>query len=69
MFDHFAQEPTNPTTVAPPPTPQKVIRFDKSYIKSLPGVLKLIQLVSILTHINGIRSIDRAKGASADFSL
>ncbi|OWR49838.1 proteolipid protein 2-like [Danaus plexippus] len=42
MFDHFSQNPPAPSE---PPPPQKVIRFDKSYFKTLPGLLKIAALV------------------------
>ncbi|XP_072936612.1 uncharacterized protein [Epargyreus clarus] len=41
MFDHFANPPPAQTT----PPPQKVLKFDKGYVKTLPGILKLVQLL------------------------
>lgn len=43
MFDHFTQNPV----AAEPPPPQKVLRFDKGYWKTMPGILKIVELVSL----------------------
>lgn len=45
MFDHFAQGPTPSNE---PPPPQKVLRFDKGYIKTMPGILKIVQIVCVI---------------------
>ncbi|CAH0726391.1 unnamed protein product, partial [Brenthis ino] len=42
MFDHFAQGPTPSNE---PPPPRKVLRFDKSYLKTMPGILKLVEII------------------------
>ncbi|XP_041974794.1 plasmolipin [Aricia agestis] len=42
MFDNYS--PPQQTPSAPPP-PQKIIRFDKGYLKTLPGILKLTELI------------------------
>ncbi|XP_045761767.1 plasmolipin [Maniola jurtina] len=42
MFDHMSRGTAAP---AQPPPPQKVLRFDKGYLKSLPGILKIVALV------------------------
>ncbi|KAJ0181532.1 hypothetical protein K1T71_002254 [Dendrolimus kikuchii] len=42
MFDHFNNAPQ---VQAEPPPPKKVLRFDRGYAKSMPGILKLSQLL------------------------
>ncbi|XP_026490561.2 proteolipid protein 2 [Vanessa tameamea] len=42
MFDHFAHG--TPVAAEPPP-PRKVLRFDKGYWKTMPGILKIVELV------------------------
>ncbi|XP_063529948.1 CKLF-like MARVEL transmembrane domain-containing protein 4 [Cydia strobilella] len=43
MYDVYANNPqSQPTT---PPAPEKVLRFDRGYISSLPGILKGVQLL------------------------
>lgn len=44
MFDGYANQGHQDPNPAPPQ--QKVLRFDKGYIKTLPGILKIVQLVS-----------------------
>lgn len=44
MFDHFVQ---NPTPIEAPPPPKKELKFDKSYIRTTPGILKLVAVVSL----------------------
>lgn len=46
MFDNMSR--TGPPPSQPPP-PQKVLRFDKGYLKTLPGILKIVALVKINT--------------------
>ncbi|XP_072937149.1 uncharacterized protein [Epargyreus clarus] len=41
MFDHLANPPPAQTT----PPPKKVLKFDKGYVKTLPGILKVTQLL------------------------
>lgn len=47
MFDHFNHPPQ---VQSEPPPPKKVLRFDRGYAKSLPGILKLSQLVRGYQH-------------------
>ncbi|XP_059058986.1 plasmolipin [Achroia grisella] len=42
MFDNYGNQQS---PQAPPPPEVKVLRFDKNYVKTLPGVLKLIQVI------------------------
>ncbi|CAG4991545.1 unnamed protein product [Colias eurytheme] len=41
MFDHFTQNSAPP----PPPPPKKTLKFDKGYIKTWPGILKVVEVV------------------------
>lgn len=45
MYDVYNNHGSTPTT---PSTPTSVVRFDKGYIKTLPGILKIVQLLSNL---------------------
>lgn len=46
MFDNMSRNGPPPSQ---PPPPQKVLRFDKGYLKTLPGILKIVALVKINT--------------------
>ncbi|XP_013198256.2 uncharacterized protein LOC106141147 [Amyelois transitella] len=41
MYDNYG----NNQAQAPPQPTQKVLRFDKNYIKTLPGILKIVELL------------------------
>lgn len=43
MFDNYGNNQAQ--VEANPPPNQKVLRFDKHYVKTLPGILKVVQLV------------------------
>ncbi|XP_013147097.1 PREDICTED: proteolipid protein 2-like isoform X2 [Papilio polytes] len=43
MFDGYANQVQQDPNPAPPS--QKVLRFDKGYVKTLPGILKIVQLL------------------------
>lgn len=42
MFDNFHNNQAPPPE---PAAPKKVLRFDKGYLKTLPGILQLVQLL------------------------
>ncbi|RVE45246.1 hypothetical protein evm_000061 [Chilo suppressalis] len=43
MFDNYGQNHAQAETASPQST--KVLRFDKQYVKTTPGILKIVQLV------------------------
>ncbi|XP_049872210.1 plasmolipin-like [Pectinophora gossypiella] len=43
MFDNYGH--SQPQTPSTPPAPQKVLRFDKGYVTTMPGILKVVQLL------------------------
>lgn len=51
-MDYNSEVPPPPPPRAPinhnAPAPKKIVRFDKSYVQSVPGILKLGQLVRLL---------------------
>lgn len=47
MFDNYGHNQAR-TPPSQPPPPTKVLRFDKGYITTASGILKLVQLVCLL---------------------
>lgn len=44
-FNSEAPPPPPPRAPRVPPTPTKIVRFDKGYVQTVPGLLKLVQIV------------------------
>jgi hypothetical protein len=45
MFDNYGRGQAQPEAANTAPK-SKVLRFDKHYVKTLPGILKLVEIVS-----------------------
>lgn len=44
MFDNYGHNQA--TQPQPPPPPARIVRFDRKYVETAPGILKIIQIVS-----------------------